>query len=209
MIVITLASVLTVIPLSAVAESETVESGTTILGNKIGRFMSSFMDGLDSKSAKKEISAPELIPKPELEKKVHRSGKLQWQGGAKNTYDPWGATALRGRRYPAYRYDPWGVTNQTGDLRRFADQDWAYGRRYYGAGVRPYFDRPYNNPGYGYYGAGPDQWGGSGYGLDPNTGYLGSQSGWDRSSERNWPTAPNGGYPYDLNEYDRPGWNNW
>ena len=150
------------------------KNGTQKLGKQMGSFMNSFMDGLDDQQSAKP--AGEIKPKGLAQKKSLNSRR--------NSYDPWGPRTDRYNK--AYRYDPWGATKDNRDLTRFADQDWALGKRYYDVGIEP----EQNQRGYRSY---PDPYYGQGY---PNQ---------RRYYEPSWPGSSYGN-PYDRNRYNGSDW---
>ncbi|MBF0448281.1 MAG: hypothetical protein HQL67_08790 [Magnetococcales bacterium] len=161
-----LAALISVTPTMVRADSQD-------LGNKVGQFVNSFMEGLDTPGEETETSRQSG---PKLSGPTAQTNR---PGSTQNVYDPWGVS--RQNNYSPFQYDPWGVTRETESLERFADRDWAYGRDYYGSG---FYDRH-----------------GSGYGGPPNGHYYGypAQPGWrpDGGYDGPIPKGYNGtGYPY-------------
>ncbi|MBF0449100.1 MAG: hypothetical protein HQL67_12970 [Magnetococcales bacterium] len=151
-----------------------VRADSQDLGNKVGQFVNSFLEGLDDTPAEETKANRQSDPKMSSPTaQTNRTGSTQ------DIYDPWGVS--RQNNYSPFQYDPWGVTRETDSLERFADRDWAYGQNYYGTG---FYDR------YGW-----------GYGPPPDGQYYGyptTQPGW-RPDGRYGGAVPKGyngtGYP--------------
>ena len=187
MVVILLVTTLIVTADSARADdTDKGQGGSKNLGSKMGRFMNSFMEGLEPPAADKNGT------KQTVEKKTSRSGRVGLRGSSKNVYDPWQGEYRR--RLPSNFYDPWGATGNTQGFTRFADRDWALGRDYYGAGSKP--------------------WGRPGYETSPDNRFRDDPSGWNRGYEQDWPPSSTrnpygrGYYPYGEDRYRSQG-RNW
>ena len=172
---IPLSTAVIVVPNDLIADPSNKKNGTQKLGKQMGNFMNSFMEGLDDQDSAKP--AGKLKPKGLAQKRGLNSRQ--------NSYDPWGARTNRNNN-KAHRYDPWGATRDSRGLTRFADQDWALGKRYYDVGIEP----EQNQRGYRSY---PDPYYGQGY---PNQ---------RRYYEPSWPGSSYGN-PYDRNRYNGSDW---
>lgn len=188
-----------VMPLQAKADSTSImkQSGSQKMGNRLGQFMGSFMDGLNPPSTVREkLKQPDR--KVEQDRKIEqdslyrdlkpqdRPEQIERRSSPRDLYDPWGVTRERVPTPPPF-YDPWGVTGGAWGLERFADRDWTLGRRFYGSGLGP--------------------WDAPGYEMTPSPRFEGDPRDWNRGYRQNWPAPPEGYYPYGGNRYGNPGWN--
>jgi hypothetical protein len=147
--------------------------GTQKIGKNMGKFMSSFMEGLDtqesSQGSSKKIEQP-IVKSPIQNRRTNsRPG----------SYDPWRA---RPEKQSAYRYDPWGATRNSRSLTRFADDDWNSERQNYGAGLESWY--------------GPER-----YRNSPGPQYNNDYRRWSRSYEQGWRGAPYSN-PYGADSYN-------
>lgn len=179
---ISLTIAISVLPGVVRADStQTDKSGSQKLGKQMGSFMNSFMEGLDSQEGG--------------QKGIDTSAQQREQGLRQNrrpnspsdNYDPWGARPDRyNNSNRPFSYDPWGATRESGDLTRFADQDWALGEQYYGLGGEP-------------------QGGRRGYRRGPYPYLDRGNPSWNRNNEHTWPGSSYE-YPYGGNRYNGSEW---
>ncbi|MBF0357022.1 MAG: hypothetical protein HQL70_00365 [Magnetococcales bacterium] len=140
--------------------SKTDEDGTRRVGKHMGRFMSSFLEGLDSQ----ESNQKGYKDNSQLSGKSSRNNRLT--NSRPGSYDPWRAVP---ERHSAYSYDPWGATGNSRSLTRFADEDWNTQRHYYGAGLESWYGQDNNSLSQQY-----------------NSDYR----RWNRGYQHNWRSAP-------------------